>query len=80
MNDRTIIASRFKATCLAVLDEVERTGRPVVVTKRGRPVVRVVPIEETGGPRSTENSVRLLAEEDEAYFGTGDRWDAEQET
>lgn len=39
-------AARFKASCLAVLDEVERTGREVVVTKRGRPVARVVPLRE----------------------------------
>jgi prevent-host-death family protein len=35
---RMIKASEFKAKCLAVLDEVERTRRSVVITKRGRPV------------------------------------------
>lgn len=39
---RTIPASRFKARCLALLDEVERTQDTIVVTKRGRPVARVV--------------------------------------
>ena len=36
-------AGVFKATCLEVMDEVARTGRDVVVTKHGRPVVRVTP-------------------------------------
>jgi prevent-host-death family protein len=40
---RSIPASEFKAKCLAVLDEVERTGEPVTILKRGRPVARLVP-------------------------------------
>ena len=39
----TLAISRFKATCLAVLEEVRRTGRPVTVTRFGKPVARVVP-------------------------------------
>jgi prevent-host-death family protein len=38
-------ASTFKARCLAVMDEVQATGEPVIVTKRGKPVVKVVPAE-----------------------------------
>lgn len=41
---RTIAAGKFKATCLALLDEVARTGRPLVVTKHGRPVAQLVPV------------------------------------
>jgi prevent-host-death family protein len=41
---RQMAAGEFKAKCLAVMDEVNRTGRPLVVTKRGEPVIRVVPI------------------------------------
>lgn len=44
-------AGDFKAKCLAVLDEVAATKREVVITKRGRPVARVVPLEPTAeGP------------------------------
>jgi prevent-host-death family protein len=35
--------SEFKATCLAVLSRVKRTGRPVLVTRRGEPIAQVVP-------------------------------------
>ena len=38
-------ASLFKARCLAVMDDVQATGEPVIVTKRGKPVVKVVPIK-----------------------------------
>ncbi len=40
---RMIQASEFKAKCLAVLDEVERTRQSVVITKRGKPVAELVP-------------------------------------
>jgi len=36
-------AGEFKSRCLAVMDDVQATGEPVVVTKRGKPVVKVVP-------------------------------------
>jgi prevent-host-death family protein len=38
-------ASVFKARCLSVMNDVQATGEPVIVTKRGTPVVKVVPIE-----------------------------------
>jgi prevent-host-death family protein len=38
-----IAISKFKATCLAVLEDVRRTGTPVRVTRFGRPVAEVVP-------------------------------------
>jgi prevent-host-death family protein len=41
---RQLPAGEFKAKCLAVLDDVQRTRRAVVVTKRGRPVAQLVPL------------------------------------
>lgn len=35
--------SKFKATCLAVLERVRKTGRPVLVTRFGEPVAEVIP-------------------------------------
>ena len=40
---REIAISEFKAKCLAILDEVQKTKRPVRVTRRGKPVAEVVP-------------------------------------
>ena len=39
----TIKASEFKAKCLALMDEVARTGEPVLVTKNGKPVAELRP-------------------------------------
>lgn len=41
---RKIPAAQFKSQCLAVMDQVAETGRPVVVTKHGKPVVQIVPV------------------------------------
>ena len=39
---RMIKASEFKAKCLALMDEVERTGESIVITKKGKPVAELV--------------------------------------
>lgn len=42
---KQIPAGKFKTRCLAVMDEVQATGEPVLVTKYGKPVVKLVPAE-----------------------------------
>ena len=44
---RKMAAAQFKAQCLAVMDHVSQSGRPVVITKHGKPVVKVVPATES---------------------------------
>ena len=39
-------AAEFKAHCLRILDEVERTGETVTITKRGHPVAEIRPVEK----------------------------------
>lgn len=39
---RTIPAGQFKARCLKIMDEVHATREPVIITKKGRPVARLV--------------------------------------
>ena len=41
---KTMAAGKFKATCLAVMDEVQAKREPVVVTKNGKPVAQLVPM------------------------------------
>jgi len=40
-----IPAAQFKSQCLAVMDQVAASGRPVVVTKHGKPVVQINSVE-----------------------------------
>jgi prevent-host-death family protein len=42
---KTMAAGKFKAQCLALLDEVETKRECVTVTKNGRPVAKMVPLE-----------------------------------
>lgn len=43
---KQIAAGEFKAHCLALMDEVAATREAVVITKRGTPIARLLPIEE----------------------------------
>ncbi len=58
--------SRFKARCLAILAEVKRSGRPVLVTRFGEPVAEVVPPPDPARPRrwlgSLEGSVEIVGD------------------
>lgn len=45
-------AAEFKAKCLKLIDEVAATHQPLVITKRGKPVARIVPIEAETPPPS----------------------------
>ena len=42
---RTMAAGKFKAQCLAVMDEVQAKRESVVVTKNGKPVAKLVPLD-----------------------------------
>ena len=45
-----ISAGEFKARCLKLMDEVARTHEPVIITKRGKPVAKMVPVENEEKP------------------------------
>jgi len=45
---RTMRAGEFKARCLKVMDQVQKTREPVIVTKRGKPVVKLFPADKAG--------------------------------
>ncbi|HEV3310315.1 MAG TPA: type II toxin-antitoxin system Phd/YefM family antitoxin [Chloroflexota bacterium] len=70
-----IPAGEFKQHCLALLDQVSETGVSLLVTKRGRPVARVVPVETPG--RGMRGSIRVLTDDDEELFSTGETWEVE---
>jgi prevent-host-death family protein len=67
---RSVAAGEFKAKCLELLDRVARDGDAIVVTKRGRPVAKVVPVEPRV-QRSLRGSVRYLSD---VVAAIGDEW------
>lgn len=73
MAKRIVKAAQFKATCLALMDEVAATGREVIVTKRGKPLVRVIPVGEAP---ALAGSVRFLVDDDELLAPIDVTWNA----
>jgi len=54
----TMAISKFKATCLATLERVRRTGRPLRVTRFGKPVADIVPPSPQSPQREWLGSLR----------------------
>jgi prevent-host-death family protein len=71
---RTIPAGQFKSHCLAILDQVSGNRESVIVTKRGRPVAQLVPLEEHRH-KSLLGSVRQRGN---IVEGLGEVWESEK--
>lgn len=75
---KTIGAAEFKAKCLAILDDVDAEG--IIITKRGKPVARLVPVGAQEGHGHLIGTLRgeVLADEADDLFSTGawvsDEW------
>ena len=54
---KKMAAGSFKANCLAVMDQVQNTHETVVITKHGKPVVKLVPV-----PKDTDEIFNFLAD------------------
>lgn len=50
MVEEVVPISKFKATCLALLDKVKRTGKPILITRKGEPIALVTPPPEPEKP------------------------------
>ena len=72
---KTLAAGKFKDVCLQTLDEVAASRRPVVITKRGKPVAKLVPIDAPLRQPSLAGSV--VSETGDPY-STGEVWDADR--
>jgi len=70
---KSIAASLFKEKCLALLDHVDPEG--IVITKHGKPVARLVPIENDSAQMigSFKGKIKIKGN----ILSTGVKWDAE---
>jgi len=71
-----ISAGQFKAQCLKLMDEVKTRHEEIVITKRGKPVAKLVPYEETPVPIHgfMKNTVMIIGD---VVSTTGEKWDVE---
>lgn len=53
-----IAISKFKATCLARIEEVRKTREPILITRFGKPVAQIVPPDP---PKPRKRKLGLLA-------------------
>ncbi len=75
---KKIPAGQFKARCLSLIDEVSRTHQVIIITKRGKPVARLVPLE-VEKPRSLYGFFAgHVMEEGDIVSPTGEAWAAER--
>jgi prevent-host-death family protein len=77
MKSRVVGATEFKAKCLALLDEIDREGGTITITKRGRPVAMIKPARRRRLWKSPENSWAGKAEipDDLLTADTSELWD-----
>ena len=61
---KTIAAGKFKAQCLALLDEVAREAETIVVTKRGKPVAKITAVTDGHADLRERLKGSILREED----------------
>ena len=73
-------AGEFKARCLRVMEQVSRTRRPVTITKRGRPIARLVPIGTDSQPflDSLRSRIAIVGDLTKAPMPPGP-WETERE-
>jgi prevent-host-death family protein len=70
----TLSVSEFKATCLAVLEDVKKHKKRVLITKRGKPIAEVVPYESKEKRIPLKDTVRFVGDIVSPVAGTD--WEA----
>jgi len=74
---RRVSVSELKTHCLRIVHEVATRRREVVITKRGKRVARLVPLDDEGADDALERlRGTLLRGEDLSDFETGVTWQA----
>jgi prevent-host-death family protein len=58
----SVTVSRFKATCLSILNDVQKQKKRVIITKRGKPIAEVVPYLKTDRKVSLKNTVTFMGD------------------
>jgi len=74
---RTVAISELKAHCLQLVDEVAQRRRELIITKRGKPIARVVPLDELPKDDALERLRGTVIGGDRVEdFDTGVIWEA----
>jgi len=73
---KQVPAGEFKSKCLKFMDEVQKSRHAIVITKRGKPVAKLVPVDEAPSLfGSMKASVTILGD---IVSPLGERWEADE--
>ena len=74
---QTLKASEFKAKCLKLMDEVQKTGDEIVITKNGKPISKLVPYR-VKAPTLLGLHKDKISSLSKDIFSTGEPWEADE--
>ncbi len=72
---KTILISDFKAHCIAIINEVNQKKTPVIITRRGKPLVRLEPFVTEEPKRSVGKLQRMRITGDIVNTDFSDEWE-----
>jgi prevent-host-death family protein len=76
---KTVAISELKAHCLKLVDDVARRRRELIVTKRGKPIARIVPLDEAPPDDALQRLRGTVTGGDRVEdFDTGVVWEAQR--
>ena len=73
----TIAAGEFKTHCLRLMDEVKKQHRSFVITKRGKPIAKLVPVDEAEPPQVFGFLKGRARIDGDIVAPTGETWNAD---
>ncbi len=74
---QTMKASEFKAKCLKLMDEVQKTGDEIVITKNGKPISKLVPYRVRAATLLGLHKGKISSMDGD-IFSTDETWEADQ--
>ena len=74
---QTMKASEFKARCLKLMDEIQKSGDEIIITKNGKPVSKLVPYRVKAAMLFGLHEGKIHSTGDD-LFSTGETWESER--
>ena len=74
---QTIKASEFKARCLKLMDEVQKSGDEIIITKNGKPVSKLAPYRAKAATLFGLHEGKIHSSGND-LFSTGETWESDR--
>jgi prevent-host-death family protein len=58
----SLSVSKFKSTCLSVLEDVQKQKKRLIITKRGKPIAEVIPYVKSGSQTSLKDTLSFMGD------------------